>query len=314
MLMFPIDRGLPFRNAADYCSERNSTPIAGNVNPPHHYLKRSRSSIRPIPEEKDDHLSPGQEHTQMTKKECSSCFSVNVTEYTYPSSSYSTAVTNGSQRAQTIENTSTGKADQVSSRHPPFKAKAVIVDTSKTSCSLRPNNLQWNDGVDVEPCAPTEDEDSVNSDILDDEIWFYGETHSSGNPETKPIYEAEGGPNTGTMTPEQDQTNTSRPDSGSNKRIKTKKCRDETVMFDASLKLAMIKSTKSQTSLQQWDRKNDLPASHCKTMVDSSRSREQLLSGKVLQKWNGVPLLILPGAPVKVTRRQFRGVIVAEIA
>lgn len=105
-----------------------------------------------------------------------------------------------------------------------------------------------------------------------------------------------------------------------NKRIKTRhSCDnggDDSSDIDhllEQLKLAMSKSKTTQQSLQEWDRKNGLPASHCQTMVNSSRSREQLRSGMVLQKWNGVPLLMLPGAPLKVTRRQFRGVKIAEI-
>lgn len=106
------------------------------------------------------------------------------------------------------------------------------------------------------------------------------------------------------------------------KRIKTGNSRDENSVDGDSaqidqilqrLNLVMSKSTKSQQSLQEWDRKNGLPASHCQTMVNSSRSREQLRSGMILQKWNGVPLLKLPGAQVKVTRRQFRGVKVAGL-
>lgn len=105
-----------------------------------------------------------------------------------------------------------------------------------------------------------------------------------------------------------------------NKRIKTRhscdNADDNSSEIDhllQQLKLAMNKSKSTQQSLQEWDRKNGLPASHCQTMVNSSRSREQLRSGMVLQKWNGVPLLMLPGARLKVTRRQFRGVQIAEI-
>jgi hypothetical protein len=75
----------------------------------------------------------------------------------------------------------------------------------------------------------------------------------------------------------------------------------------------MKKSAQTMKALQEWDRKNGLPKSHSQTMVNSSRSREQLQSGMVLQKWNGVPLLLLPGAKVKVIRRKFRGVKVAEL-
>lgn len=76
---------------------------------------------------------------------------------------------------------------------------------------------------------------------------------------------------------------------------------------------SMEKSAQTMKALQEWDRKKGLPKSHCQTMVNTSRSREQLQSGLVLQKWNGVPLLMLPGAKVKVTRRKFRGVKVVEL-
>mmetsp|Transcript_13678 Transcript_13678/g.23297 ORF Transcript_13678/g.23297 Transcript_13678/m.23297 type:complete len:291 (-) Transcript_13678:544-1416(-) len=56
------------------------------------------------------------------------------------------------------------------------------------------------------------------------------------------------------------------------------------------------KSTASQKALEEWDRKNGLPRSHCQTMVNSSRSRKQLQSGLILPKWNGKPLLNIPGA------------------
>jgi hypothetical protein len=75
----------------------------------------------------------------------------------------------------------------------------------------------------------------------------------------------------------------------------------------AKFKQSMAKTTITQGALQEWDRANGLPKSHCQTMVNSSRSREQLLSGLILQKWNGVPLLNLPGAKINLTRRMFRG-------
>jgi hypothetical protein len=71
-------------------------------------------------------------------------------------------------------------------------------------------------------------------------------------------------------------------------------------------------STETTRALQEWDRENGLPKSHSPTMVNSSRSREQLQSVMILQKWNGVPLLLLPGAKVKVTRRKFRGVKITD--
>ena len=79
--------------------------------------------------------------------------------------------------------------------------------------------------------------------------------------------------------------------------------------FDSEIKLkrAMHLSSLTTSKLQEWDRDNGLPKSHSQTMVNSSRSREQLQSGMVLQKWNGSPLLLLPGVKVRVRRRTFRG-------
>lgn len=53
----------------------------------------------------------------------------------------------------------------------------------------------------------------------------------------------------------------------------------------------MEKSIQSQEALQEWDRLNGLPASHSKTMVNTSRSRKQLLEGIILRKWDGSPLI-----------------------
>jgi hypothetical protein len=75
---------------------------------------------------------------------------------------------------------------------------------------------------------------------------------------------------------------------------------------------AMKKSIQSMSLLQEWDKKNGLPKSHSQTMVNSSRSREQLMTGMVLQKWNGQPLLSLPGAKVKIVRKAFRGIPVTD--
>ena len=64
--------------------------------------------------------------------------------------------------------------------------------------------------------------------------------------------------------------------------------------IDARLRSWMEKSQQSQLALQNWDRENGLPASHSKTMVNTSRSREQLLKGVVLRKWDGSPLIPQP--------------------
>jgi hypothetical protein len=86
---------------------------------------------------------------------------------------------------------------------------------------------------------------------------------------------------------------------------------DEQSRVLIKLQQAMNQSSFTMSSLQEWDKANGLPKSHCQTMVNSSRSREQLQSGLVLQKWDGRPLLHIPGAKVKVTRRMFRGTKVA---
>ena len=54
---------------------------------------------------------------------------------------------------------------------------------------------------------------------------------------------------------------------------------------------SLARSTASQKALEEWDRQNGLPRSHCQTMVNSLRSRKQLQSGLVLPKWNGQPLI-----------------------
>jgi hypothetical protein len=57
------------------------------------------------------------------------------------------------------------------------------------------------------------------------------------------------------------------------------------------LRAMMEKSTKTQKALQQWDKDNGLPKSHSQTMVNTSRSRQQLQDGKILPKWDGTPLI-----------------------
>lgn len=59
----------------------------------------------------------------------------------------------------------------------------------------------------------------------------------------------------------------------------------------ARLKAMMERTKKSQQSLEDWDRRNGLPKSHCMTMVNSSRSRQQLQTGTILKKWTGAPLI-----------------------
>jgi hypothetical protein len=57
------------------------------------------------------------------------------------------------------------------------------------------------------------------------------------------------------------------------------------------LQSMMQASMDTQKALQTWDKKNGLPKSHSQTMVNSSRSRQQLQSGAILSKWDGTPLI-----------------------
>jgi len=70
----------------------------------------------------------------------------------------------------------------------------------------------------------------------------------------------------------------------------------------------MLKSAVSQSALQEWDKLNGLPRSHCQTMVNTARSRTQLQKGVVLPKWNGKPLI--PGAKVSKSNRRRRNSVV----
>jgi hypothetical protein len=65
----------------------------------------------------------------------------------------------------------------------------------------------------------------------------------------------------------------------------------EADLAQSQLRLMMMKSIQSQDAIQAWDRLNGLPASHSKTMVNTNRSRKQLLEGVILRKWNGSPLI-----------------------
>uniref|UniRef100_A0A6T6HZD9 Uncharacterized protein n=1 Tax=Craspedostauros australis TaxID=1486917 RepID=A0A6T6HZD9_9STRA len=57
------------------------------------------------------------------------------------------------------------------------------------------------------------------------------------------------------------------------------------------LKDLMKESEESMMKLQQWDRDRGLPKSHSKSMVNTSRSRQQIITGKILSKWDGTPLI-----------------------
>jgi len=71
---------------------------------------------------------------------------------------------------------------------------------------------------------------------------------------------------------------------------------DESKAMDAAsiaarLDHLMFQSELTQSALQYFDKRRGLPKSHCPSMVNSSRSRKQLLEGKIIKKWNGCPLL-----------------------
>jgi hypothetical protein len=57
------------------------------------------------------------------------------------------------------------------------------------------------------------------------------------------------------------------------------------------LRSLMDRSSSTQQALQDFDKKRGLPRSHSQTMVNSSRSRKQLLEGKIIAKWDGSPLI-----------------------
>jgi len=73
-------------------------------------------------------------------------------------------------------------------------------------------------------------------------------------------------------------------------------CDESEATMDASSIIArldalMFQSELTQSALQYFDKRRGLPKSHCQTMVNSSRSRKQLLERKIIKKWNGCPLL-----------------------
>jgi len=72
-----------------------------------------------------------------------------------------------------------------------------------------------------------------------------------------------------------------------------------------NLREIMLESEVTQQALQEWDRSHGLPKSHCTTMVKTSRSRRQLIEGKILPKWDGTPLISNGASPVK-PRRKFK--------
>lgn len=57
------------------------------------------------------------------------------------------------------------------------------------------------------------------------------------------------------------------------------------------LRKLMDRSSSTQQALQDFDKQRGLPRSHSQTMVNSSRSRKQLLEGKIIAKWDGSPLI-----------------------
>jgi hypothetical protein len=73
--------------------------------------------------------------------------------------------------------------------------------------------------------------------------------------------------------------------------------RIESTLNDVQCRLheCMNKSLVTQGALQEWDRLNELPASHARTMVNTARSRKQLQEGVILKKWDGSPLVATTG-------------------
>lgn len=65
------------------------------------------------------------------------------------------------------------------------------------------------------------------------------------------------------------------------------------IMKTSMLRLTKImkKSRQTQDWLQELDKRNGLPRSHCCTMMHTNRSRRQLEEGRILPKWNGAPLI-----------------------
>jgi hypothetical protein len=68
------------------------------------------------------------------------------------------------------------------------------------------------------------------------------------------------------------------------------------------LKESMEESERTQKLLQDWDKLHGLPKSHSTTMVCTSRSRTQLLEGRILAKWDGTPLISREGRPEPKSR------------
>jgi hypothetical protein len=68
------------------------------------------------------------------------------------------------------------------------------------------------------------------------------------------------------------------------------------------LKESMEESERTQRLLQDWDKLHGLPKSHSTTMVCTSRSRTQLLEGRILAKWDGTPLISREGRPEPKSR------------
>ena len=66
---------------------------------------------------------------------------------------------------------------------------------------------------------------------------------------------------------------------------------DLMVRLQESMARSMKRSMETQKALQNWDKQNGLPKSHSQTMVNSSRSRQQLQDGVILAKWDGTPLI-----------------------
>jgi hypothetical protein len=78
-----------------------------------------------------------------------------------------------------------------------------------------------------------------------------------------------------------------------------------------TLNECMAKSEKTQEALQKWDKDNGLPRSHSCTMVKTSRSRRQLIEGRILPKWDGSPSMTESGPLVRRRKKKIKTTRVA---
>ena len=67
--------------------------------------------------------------------------------------------------------------------------------------------------------------------------------------------------------------------------------KDDPAIIMSRLNALMERTLISQRELQMYDKQNGLPRSHAQTMVNSNRSRQELLKDIVLAKWDAGPLV-----------------------